>query len=85
MKKILMVDDEQPIREMYSLFFSNAGYMVKTAKSTEDAIKFPVIIVVVVRVRSNFFPALLLIPHDKYGGTYPPAELPADYNFLSSY
>ncbi len=38
-KKILMVEDEQPIRDMYSQAFSNAGYLVKTAKSAEDAIK----------------------------------------------
>ena len=38
-KKILMVDDEQSIREMYSQAFSSAGYMVKAAESAEEAMQ----------------------------------------------
>ena len=38
-KKILVVDDEEQILNMYLQVFSNAEYMVKTAKSAEDAIK----------------------------------------------
>ena len=38
-KRILVVDDEQQIRDMYSQAFSRAGYMVKTAKSAEEAIE----------------------------------------------
>jgi len=38
-KKILMVDDEQSIREMYSQAFLSAGYMVKTAENAEEAIQ----------------------------------------------
>ncbi len=38
-KKILVVDDEEKIREMYSQVFSSSGYLVTTAKSAEDAIK----------------------------------------------
>ncbi len=37
-KKILVVDDEQQIRDMYSQAFSRAGYTVQTADSAEEAL-----------------------------------------------
>lgn len=37
-KRILVVDDEQPIRDMYSQAFSRAGYTVRAAKSAEEAL-----------------------------------------------
>ncbi|MCP3951830.1 MAG: response regulator [Desulfobacterales bacterium] len=38
-KKILVVDDEQQIRDMYSEAFSKAGYTVQTAESAEEALE----------------------------------------------
>ena len=37
--KILVVDDEPQIREMYSQAFSMAGYTVETAASAEEALE----------------------------------------------
>lgn len=37
-KKILVVDDEETIREMMEQVFSKAGYQVKTAESGEAAV-----------------------------------------------
>ena len=37
-KRILVVDDEQQIRDMYSQAFSRAGYTVRTAESAEEAL-----------------------------------------------
>ncbi len=37
--RILVVDDEQQIRELYTQFFSGAGYQVQTAASAEEAIE----------------------------------------------
>ncbi|MBU3949331.1 MAG: response regulator [Proteobacteria bacterium] len=37
-KNILIVDDEQFIRDLYSQAFSRAGYKVKTAGSAEEAL-----------------------------------------------
>jgi DNA-binding response OmpR family regulator len=37
-KRILVVEDEQEICEMYAMAFSRAGYSVKTAKSAEEAL-----------------------------------------------
>lgn len=39
MKKILFVDDDKFLLDMYALKFSKAGYEVKTADSTDGAIK----------------------------------------------
>jgi DNA-binding NtrC family response regulator len=38
-KKILVVDDEKQILDMYSGFFSMKGYGVQTAKSAEEALE----------------------------------------------
>ena len=38
-KKILVVDDEQPILKLLSQLFSKAGFTVRTAESGMDAIK----------------------------------------------
>ena len=38
-RKILAVDDEKQIRDLYSLTFSKAGYRVQTAKSAEEALE----------------------------------------------
>ena len=37
-KRILMVDDDPQIRDMYSQAFSRAGYTVRAAKSAEEAL-----------------------------------------------
>jgi DNA-binding response OmpR family regulator len=37
--RILVVDDEQQIREMYAIAFSRAGYLVQTAESAEEALE----------------------------------------------
>ena len=37
-KKILVVDDEQQIRDVYSQAFTKAGYTVQTAESAEEAL-----------------------------------------------
>jgi CheY-like chemotaxis protein len=47
-KRILVVDDEAPIREMMAMFFTRAGYSVQTAQNAEEALalmkayKYPV-------------------------------------------
>jgi len=38
-KRILVVDDEKQIRDMYSQAFTRAGYEVTTAESAEDALE----------------------------------------------
>ena len=38
-KRILLVDDEKQIRDMYSLAFTRAGYGVTTAESAEEALE----------------------------------------------
>ncbi len=38
-KKILVVDDEQPILRLLSQMFTKAGYTVRTAESAIDALK----------------------------------------------
>lgn len=38
-RKLLIVDDEQNIRELLSEAFQNAGYQAKSAESAEDALK----------------------------------------------
>ena len=37
-KQILVVDDEEQIRDVYSKAFSRAGYAVRTAESAEEAL-----------------------------------------------
>jgi len=37
-KRVLIVDDEPQIREMYAQFFSQSEYTVETAESAEDAL-----------------------------------------------
>ena len=38
-KKIFIIDDDKFLLDMYSLKFNKAGYDVKTADSTEEALK----------------------------------------------
>ncbi len=38
-RRILVVDDEQQIREMYTQVFSRAGYTVQAAESAEEALE----------------------------------------------
>jgi CheY-like chemotaxis protein len=38
-RRILLVDDEEQIREMFKRAFSTAGYTVQTAESAEEAIE----------------------------------------------
>jgi CheY-like chemotaxis protein len=38
-KKLLVVDDEEMIRDLFEQAFSRAGYTVQTAKSAEDALE----------------------------------------------
>jgi len=38
-KRILVVDDEKQIRDLYSQAFTRAGYEVTTAESAEDALE----------------------------------------------
>lgn len=38
-KRILVVDDEEQIRELYAQFFSGAGYTVQTAETAEEALE----------------------------------------------
>ncbi len=38
-KRILVVDDEKQIRDMYSQAFTRAGYKVTTAESAEEALE----------------------------------------------
>ncbi|MBI5593198.1 MAG: response regulator [Deltaproteobacteria bacterium] len=38
-KRILVVDDEKQIRELYSQVFSRAGYSAQTAESAEEALE----------------------------------------------
>ena len=37
--RLLVVDDEKQIRELYSMAFTKAGYAVTTAESAEDALE----------------------------------------------
>ncbi len=51
-KKILFVDDDSFLLDMYSLKFSKAGYEVKVANSTELALKI---------IRDGFEPDVMLV------------------------
>ena len=50
-KKILLVDDDKFLLDMYAIKFSKAGYEVKTADSTEGGIKL---------VRDGYVPDIIL-------------------------
>ena len=39
-KKVLLVDDDQFLLDMYTIKFSKAGYEVKTSDSTDNALKY---------------------------------------------
>ena len=49
--KILLVDDDRFLLDMYAIKFSKAGYDVKTADSTEGALKL---------IRDGYVPDVLL-------------------------
>jgi DNA-binding response OmpR family regulator len=51
-KKILFVDDDTFLLDMYSLKFSKAGYEVKTADSTDNALKL---------LREGYVPTIMLV------------------------
>lgn len=51
MQKILIVDDDSFLLDMYAVKFTEAGYTVDTAKSVEDALK---------KVRTGGFHIVLL-------------------------
>lgn len=51
-KKILLVDDDKFLLDMYAVKFSKAGYTVKTADSTDAGLKL---------VRDGFVPDVMLI------------------------
>ena len=50
-KKILLVDDDKFLLDMYAIKFSKAGYDVKTADSTDAGIKL---------IRDGFVPEIIL-------------------------
>lgn len=50
-KKILLVDDDRFLLDMYAIKFSKAGYEVKTADSTDSALKL---------VRDGYIPDVML-------------------------
>lgn len=51
-KKVLFVDDDKFLLDMYVLKFGKAGYEVKTADSTESALKL---------VKEGFIPDIMLV------------------------
>ncbi len=51
-KKVLFVDDDKFLLDMYALKFSKAGYEVKTADSTEAAMKL---------VKDGYVPDVMLV------------------------
>lgn len=51
-KKILLIDDDKFLLDMYAIKFSKAGYEVKTADSTDGGIKL---------VRDGFVPDVMLV------------------------
>ncbi|MBU6427188.1 response regulator [Patescibacteria group bacterium] len=52
MKKIMFVDDDKFLMDMYSTKFSKAGYEVKAADSTETALKI---------LRDSYVPDIMLV------------------------
>ena len=51
-KKILLVDDDVFLLDMYAMKFTKAGYEVKTADSTESGIKV---------IRDGYVPDIMLV------------------------
>ena len=51
-KKILLVDDDTFLLDMYAIKFSKAGYEVKTADSTESGLK---------AIRDGYVPDIMLV------------------------
>jgi DNA-binding response OmpR family regulator len=51
-KKILLVDDDKFLLDMYAIKFSKAGYEVKTADSTDGGLKL---------VREGYVPNVMLV------------------------
>ncbi len=51
-KKILLVDDDKFLLDMYAIKFSKAGYEVKTADSTDAGLKL---------VRDGYIPEVMLV------------------------
>lgn len=51
-KKILLVDDDKFLLDMYAIKFSKAGYEVKTADSTDGGLKL---------VKDGFLPTVMLV------------------------
>ncbi len=39
MRRILIIDDDEGIRELYKYFFTNQGYEVETAESGSDGLE----------------------------------------------
>ena len=50
-KKVLILDDDQFLLDMYAIKFTKAGYEVKTADATSVAVKF---------IRDGYLPDVLL-------------------------
>lgn len=51
MKKILLVDDDRFLLDMYAIKFSKSGYEVKTADSTDGALKL---------IKGGYLPEVIL-------------------------
>jgi DNA-binding response OmpR family regulator len=51
-KKILLVDDDKFLLDMYAIKFSKAGYEVKTADSTDGGLKL---------LRDGYIPEVMLV------------------------
>ncbi len=51
-KKIMLVDDDKFLLDMYAIKFSKAGYEVKTADSTDGGLKL---------VRDGYIPDVMLV------------------------
>lgn len=51
-KKILLVDDDKFLLDMYAIKFSKSGYQVKTADSTDGGLKL---------VRDGYIPNVMLV------------------------
>jgi DNA-binding response OmpR family regulator len=51
-KKILLVDDDKFLLDMYAIKFSKAGYEVKTADSTDGGLKL---------IRDGYIPNVMLV------------------------
>jgi two-component system phosphate regulon response regulator PhoB len=51
-KKILLVDDDSFLLDMYAMKFSKSGYVVQTADSTESGLKV---------IRDGYIPDIMLV------------------------